>query len=95
MPGAFLYDANAYCGVHSSSIDRWAGDQVALFCVAFMFLHREALALLFQALGLESRKAGDDGETRYGIPDRGHDDSEAVIKQVRRAPRKTQCLRYL
>ncbi|CAM9248132.1 unnamed protein product [Laminaria digitata] len=43
---------------------------------------RDALALLFQALGLESRKAGDDGETGYGIPDRGYDDSEAVIKQL-------------
>lgn len=53
-----------------------------------MFLHRDALALLFQALGLESRKAGDDGETGYGIPDKGCDDSEAVIKQVRRAPRE-------
>lgn len=43
---------------------------------------RDALALLFEALGLESRKAGDDGETGYGIPDKGSDDSEAVIKQV-------------
>lgn len=53
-----------------------------------VFLHRDALALLFEALGLESRKAGDDGETGYGIPDKGSDDSEAVIKQVRRAPRE-------
>lgn len=47
-----------------------------------MFRHRDALALLFQALGLESRKAGDEEETGYGIPDQGYTDSEAVIKQV-------------
>lgn len=59
------------------------------FVLFWVFLYRDALAQLFQALGLESRKAGDDGEAGYGIPEKGYDDSEAVIKQVSRVPRGT------
>lgn len=47
-------------------------------------LCRNSLTLLFQALGLESRPAGDGGERGYGLPDRGYDDSTAVINKVRR-----------
>ncbi|CAM9284777.1 unnamed protein product [Ectocarpus sp. 6 AP-2014] len=43
---------------------------------------RAALTLLFEAIGLKSRTAGDGGEAGYGIPDRGYEDSEAVIKKV-------------
>lgn len=43
---------------------------------------RDSLTQLFIALGLESREAGEDGETGYGIPDRGGEDSEAVIAKV-------------
>lgn len=45
-------------------------------------LHRDSLTQLFVALGLEPREAGDDGETGYGIPDRGGQDSEDVIRKV-------------
>lgn len=51
-----------------------------------ILFHRDALTQLFKVLGLESRQAGDGGETGYGIPDRGYDDSEAVIKKVRHVP---------
>lgn len=43
---------------------------------------RNALTLLFQAVGLKSRKAGEGGEAGYGIPDGGCGDSEAVMKKV-------------
>ncbi|CAM9481279.1 unnamed protein product [Ectocarpus sp. 8 AP-2014] len=43
---------------------------------------RAALTLLFEAIGLKSRTAGDGGEAGYGIPDRGFEDSEAVIKKA-------------
>lgn len=48
-----------------------------------MLLYRNALTLLFEAAGLKPRKAGDGGEAGYGIPDRGSEDSEAVLKKVR------------
>lgn len=51
-----------------------------------LLFYRDALTQLFKVLGLESRQAGDGGETGYGIPDQGYDDSEAVIKKVRRSP---------
>lgn len=38
--------------------------------------------MLFQAVGLKSRKAGEGGEAGYGIPDAGSEDSEAVMNQV-------------
>ncbi|CAM9512923.1 unnamed protein product [Scytosiphon promiscuus] len=43
---------------------------------------RTALSLLFEAVGLKSRKAGDGGEVGYGIPDEGFEDSEIVMKKV-------------
>lgn len=49
-----------------------------------LVVRRDSLTQLFIALGLESREAGEDGETGYGIPDRGGEDSEAVIAKVRR-----------
>lgn len=48
--------------------------------------HRDALSRLFDVLGLEARRVGDDGETGWGVPDRGFDDTEAVMKMVRPAP---------
>lgn len=47
-----------------------------------VLLYRTALTLLFEAIGLKSRTAGDGGEAGYGIPDRGYEDSKAVIKKV-------------
>lgn len=44
---------------------------------------RNALTLLFQAVGLKSRKAGEGGEAGYGIPDGGYEDSEVVMRKVR------------
>ncbi|CAM9732099.1 unnamed protein product [Pylaiella littoralis] len=43
---------------------------------------RSALTLLFEVVGLKSRKAGDGGEAGYGVPDRKSEDSEAVLKKV-------------
>lgn len=43
---------------------------------------RTALTLLFEAVGLKSRKAGDGGEMGYSIPDEGYEDSEIVMKKV-------------
>lgn len=47
-------------------------------------LHRDALTELFVALGLRSREVGVDGESGFGIPDTGGQDSEHVIKKVGR-----------
>lgn len=44
---------------------------------------RDSLTLLFDVLGLVLREAGDDGEKGYGVPDRGADDSVAVMRKVR------------
>eukprot|EP00752_Nemacystus_decipiens_P012895 g11415.t1 len=43
---------------------------------------RKSLTRLFQAVGLKSRKAGEDGEAGFGIPDGGCEESEAVMKKV-------------
>lgn len=59
------------------------GDSVFV-CRKTLLSHRNALTELFEALGLQCRKAGDEAEGGYGIPDRRPDDSEAVIKQVSR-----------
>lgn len=61
------------------------------FATPCVLLYRNALTLLFEAVGLKSRKAGDGGEAGYGIPDRGCEDSEAVIKKVRQVQRVYLC----
>lgn len=45
-------------------------------------LHRDTLTELFVALGLELREVGEGGESGFGIPDTGGQDSEDVIKKV-------------
>lgn len=48
--------------------------------------HRDALSRLFEVLGLKERRIGDEGETGWGISDKGFDDTEAVTKMVRLSP---------